>query len=129
MRITLVAVTAGAVLALAGCAGDTAPVPPDEPVPFGTHHVDPKDDMPAAQVLGTLMLADGCLMVAFEGIEYPLVLPDIARWNEPAQELTIEGRTYALGEEVSWGGGYWSGADMPAACPAGAEVAHVYQTS
>lgn len=124
--VTLAAVAA---LMLAGCAGETAPAPPHEPPPFGTHHVDPKDGMPDAQVLGVLTLDDGCLMVELEGDEYPLVLPDVAIWDEQAQEVTIDGRTFAVGDEVWWVGGYGPGADVPDSCPRDAEIARVYETS
>lgn len=124
-----VALAAGALVVLAGCSGEPAPAPLDGPVPFGTHHVDPSDGMPDAQVLGTLVLVDGCLMVELDGIEYPPVPPDVTTWDWPAQELVIDGRTYAMGDEVSWGGGYEHGADVPATCPTGAEIARVFATS
>lgn len=98
-------------------------------MPYGTHHVDPKDGMPTAQVLGTLKLANGCLMVEFEGHEYPLVLPDVATWDEQTEEVTIEGRAYAMGDDVAWGGGYGPGAEVPDTCPTGAEAARVFETS
>ena len=120
------ALTAAVVLMLAGCASETAPAPPHEPFPFGTHHVDPNDGIPEAEVRGTLNLTDGCLMVELEGDEYPLVLPDVAVWDEPTQELTLEGRTYSMGDEVSWVGGYEHGADVPDSCPNGAEIARVF---
>lgn len=124
-----VVMAAGTLVVLAGCSGEPAPAPPDGPVPFGTHHVDPSDGVPEAQVLGTLKLADGCLMVEFEELIFPLVLPDVATWDEPAQELTINGRTYAMGDEVTWGGGYGSRGDVPATCPVGVETAFVYDAS
>ena len=116
------ALAAAAVVLLAGCATATS----DEPVPFGTHHVDKDAGMPAAEVRGTLNLTDGCLMVELEGNKYPLVLPDVAVWDEQAQEVTIEGRTYAMGDEVSWGGAYGPRGDVPETCPLDPETAVVF---
>lgn len=124
MKVT----TASAVLALmlAGCGSESASAPLDEPLPFATHHVDKGAGMPAAEVRGTLKLADGCLMVELEGNEYPLVLPDVAVWDEQAEEVTIEGRTYAMGDEVSWGGAYGPRTNVVGTCPVTGEVATVF---
>lgn len=123
------ALAATAALLLAGCGGESASAQAGTPVPYGTHHVDKSLGMPTAQVLGTLKLADGCLMVEFEGHEYPLVLPDVAVWDEQAQEVAIEGRTYAMGDEVSWGGAYGPRGDVPESCPLDAETAVVFDAS
>lgn len=123
------ALAAAAVLVLAGCGSESASEPAGTPVPYGTHHVDKSLGMPAAEVRGTLKPADGCLMVELEGNEYPLVLPDVAVWDEQAQEVTIEGRTYAMGDEVSWGGAYGPRGDVPETCPLDAETAVVFDAS
>lgn len=125
MKRRAVTLAAGALLVLAGCSDESS----TSPVPFGTQHVDKSLGMPTAEVRGTLVLADSCLMVQFEGQRYPLVLPDVATWDEHTEEVTIEGRTYAMGDEVSWVGGYGPGPEVANSCPAGVEAARVFETS
>lgn len=123
---TYLALAATAVLVLAGCGAEPEKAPLDAPIPFVTHHVDKDAGMPAAEVRGTLVLPDGCLMVDLEGDVYPLVLPDVATWDEQAQEVTIDGRTFAVGDEVSWGGAYGPPTNVVGTCPVSGEVATVY---
>ena len=126
-RGTRVALAAVAALTLAGCAGASS----DLPVPFGTHQLGP--DAPEAQIAGTLMLVDGCLIVE-DPWDYtnPVALPDVAVWDEQAQTVKIDGVAYAVGDEVDWGGGYYSdreAVNLPATCPTDSEIAVVFTTS
>ena len=132
------AVLALAVLPLTGCAaGGSDPVPGSTTadLPFATYERTGEGG-DSALLTGTLELRDGCVVVAAEVADPEVadpvvadpvvpVLPDTARWDAVEQVVAIEGREFAIGSVVAWGGGFTTGppavARRPAACPQDAE--------
>jgi len=57
---------------------------------------------PAARVLGTLRLQDGCLLVD----DAVAMFPAGTTWAEPDQVLFADGDAWALGDRIEGGGGH-----------------------
>ena len=58
----------------------------------------------AAGLDGTLKREGNCLYVDTEGVRVSILLPSSARWNPETETLSIAGRQYRVGENVTFGG-------------------------
>ncbi|WP_156156119.1 hypothetical protein [Demequina maris] len=112
-------------LALAGCgAHDTGDL--DAPgSPVARYDWDPADGGEAALLEGVLELHDGCVYVVGGGdaagmTTVPVFPRALTSWDAEAQVLTYAGRDYAMGDEVSAGGG-WGPPNEDMTIPEGCE--------
>jgi len=61
-----------------------------------------------AEVKGTVILEDECLMLQFEDNRYPVVWPAGTRWQPEPPAVLLASGTVPIGGEVYGGGGYYS---------------------
>jgi hypothetical protein len=67
-----------------------------------------------AEVTGTVILEDECLVMQLEGNRYPVVWPSGTRWQPEPPAVLLASGTVPIGGEVSGGGGYYSPEDLQA---------------
>jgi hypothetical protein len=108
---------------LAGCGGVSERRVGDDDVRFFVHGrtVLPSGGVPA-QAVGSLAVADGCVLLDQDGNRFPVVWPSgtsVASTDPLVIELP-SGEQLEVGDQVSGGGGYvgqeQAGIDVPAAC-------------
>jgi hypothetical protein len=128
-------------VAAIGCASAAPPVVTDTPastssqsdgideqvvgdgLQFFVHDVSPvPEEGETAEIRGRLTVADGCILLAGEGVRYPMVWPvgtSVAA-TEPRYLVLPDGQRLTEGQRVLGGGGYYSagvlGLDLPEQC-------------
>lgn len=71
--------------------------------PFETYEKQPGPSS-AAGLDGLLKREGSCLYVDTEGVRVAILLPSNARWNPETETLSVDGKEYRVGENVSFGG-------------------------
>jgi|GEM_PF-6180120 len=85
------------VAACGGCARS------GEDVPFETYDAQ-SGPSSAAGLDGTLRRDGDCLYVDVDGTKVAILLPSSARWHAETDTLSVSGRDYRIGQEVTLGG-------------------------
>lgn len=121
-RLPLLAALAALLLALAGCGGIDQQAVGEDGLAFFVHGPQLPSGGAGAEVAGTLMIEDGCVLLDQDGNRFPVVWPS-GTSVEATDPLTIElpsGEQLREGDQVSGGGGYpYADAldiDVPAVC-------------